>query len=106
VSYSLAGHVGAYIIDARGEARSLTPAEPVSPLSLNKTPPYALMSEQLERGETLVVLRHGRPIAEVSPVPTPSGAQPSWKRPPLRLTAKGASLSSAILSERNHEVVS
>jgi len=57
----------------------------------------------VERGETLLVLRHGRPIAEVSPAPTERGTGPSWKRPGLRLTAKGASLSSAILEERRRE---
>ena len=58
------------------------------------------MLTRVEHGETLVVLRHGRPIAEVSPVAPQGGAQPSWKRPALRLTAKGAELSSAILEER------
>jgi antitoxin (DNA-binding transcriptional repressor) of toxin-antitoxin stability system len=56
----------------------------------------------VERGETLVVLRHGRPIAEVSPV-TASAAAPSWKKPALRLVVKGAGLSRAILAERDDE---
>lgn len=59
------------------------------------------MLTRVERGETLVVLRHGRPIAEISPVSLPSDPQPSWKKPSLRLTAKGAALSSAILEERS-----
>jgi prevent-host-death family protein len=58
------------------------------------------MLTRVEQGETLVVLRHGRPIAEVSPVAHENARQPSWKRSALRLTAKGASLSSAILEER------
>lgn len=58
---------------------------------------------RVENGETLVVLRHGRPIAEVSPVTKRDGAQPSWKQQPLRLSTKGAGLSSAILEERAHE---
>lgn len=58
------------------------------------------MLTRVERGETLVVLRHGRPIAEVSPVKAQDDSQPSWKRPALRLTAKGAALSSAILEGR------
>jgi len=52
-----------------------------------------------------LVLRHGKPIAEISPVsPTPEGA-PSWKRRGLRLTAKGAALSTAIIEERRGEDV-
>ena len=64
------------------------------------------MLSRVEHGETFVVLRHGRPIAEVTPVSTSGGAQPSWKQPALRLTTKGAGLSSAIMAERDHETVS
>lgn len=59
----------------------------------------------VERGETFLVLRHGKPIAEISPPATERGVHPSWKRPGLRLTAKGASLSSAIIEERRREDV-
>jgi len=59
----------------------------------------------VEKGETLLVLRHGKPIAEISPASARQGAGPSWKRPGSRLTAKGASLSSAILEERRREDV-
>ncbi len=58
------------------------------------------MLTRVEHGETLVVLRHGRPIAEVSPAARENDTQPSWKKPALRLTAKGAVLSSVILEER------
>ena len=61
------------------------------------------MLTRVENGETLIVLRHGRPIAEVSPVANDESKQPSWKRPALRLTAKGAALSSAILEDRTGE---
>lgn len=64
------------------------------------------MLSRVEHGETLVVLRHGRPIAEVSPVSAASGGEPSWKRPALRLSTKGASLSEAILAGRDDEGVS
>ena len=64
------------------------------------------MLTEVERGETLIVLRHGRPIAQVSPVADPSDRQPSWKRPALRLSRKGAGLSSVILEERERESVS
>lgn len=60
------------------------------------------MLSRVERGESLVVLRHGRPIAEVTPVSAEqAGAQPSWKRPALRMVAKGAGLSAAIRAERD-----
>jgi prevent-host-death family protein len=58
------------------------------------------MLTRVEHGETLIILRHGRPIAEVSPAVREGKAQPSWKQPALRLTAKGEALSSAILEER------
>ena len=64
------------------------------------------MLTRVEHGETLVVLRHGRPIAEVSPVTEKDGAQLSWKRQALRLSTKGAGLSSAILEDRAHEDLS
>ena len=57
----------------------------------------------VERGEAFLVLRHGKPIAEISPASTDRSTKPSWKRPGLRLIAKGASLSSAILEERRRE---
>jgi len=59
------------------------------------------MLTRVEQGETLVVLRHGRPIAEVCPVAREGNREPSWKTPALRLAAKGAALSSAILEERS-----
>jgi prevent-host-death family protein len=63
------------------------------------------MLSRVERGETLVVIRHGRPIAEVSPV-SPAAGESSWKRPALRLVAKGAGLAAAILAERADEGLS
>lgn len=62
------------------------------------------MLTRVENGETLVVLRHGRPIAEVSPI-ADDDKQPSWRRPALRLTAKGAAISSAILEDRADESI-
>lgn len=61
------------------------------------------MLTQVEHGETVRVVRHGRPIAEVSPL---TENRPSWKRPALRLMSKGRRLSAAILEEREHETVS
>ncbi len=57
----------------------------------------------VEGGKNLLVLRHGKPIAQISPVSPASEGTPSWKRPGLRLTAKGASLSTAIIEERRGE---
>ena len=64
------------------------------------------MLSRVEHGERLVVIRHGRPIAEVSPVSDVAGANPSWKKPALRLVVKGASLSTAILTGRDDEGMS
>lgn len=64
------------------------------------------MLSRVENGETLLVLRHGRPIAEVSPVASHNKDQSSWKKPALRLSTRGMSLSAAILAERDHESLS
>lgn len=57
----------------------------------------------VEKGESFLVLRHGKPIAEISPPSAQHAAQPSWKRPRQRLTIKGKSLSATILEERGRE---
>ena len=57
--YSLAGHVGAYIIGQRGEERALGGQEPLPALGLVKTTVYPLLPEQLEPGETLVLFTPG-----------------------------------------------
>jgi len=59
----------------------------------------SLLSD-VEKGEVLLVMRHGKPIAEVSPAASAPEDGPSWKRPGLRLCAKGASLGAAILEDR------
>lgn len=43
-------------------------------------------------GETVRILRYGKPIADVVPV-IPEDRIASWKRPALRLYVKGISLS-------------
>jgi antitoxin (DNA-binding transcriptional repressor) of toxin-antitoxin stability system len=60
---------------------------------------------EVEKGGTILVLRHGKPIAEISPTVSEPTDSPSWKKPGLRLTTKGAGLSSAILQERRREDV-
>ena len=56
----------------------------------------------VENGEMLVVMRHGKPIAEIKPV-SKDLKNSSWKKPGLRLSVKGAQLSIAILEERERE---
>jgi antitoxin (DNA-binding transcriptional repressor) of toxin-antitoxin stability system len=58
----------------------------------------------VENGEVLVIMRYGKPIAEIKPVSNES-KRPSWKKPGLRLSVKGAQLSSVILEERKRENV-
>ena len=53
----------------------------------------------VEKGETVRVLRHGKPIAEVVPASGEEGMA-SWKQPGLKLSIKGISLSREILRER------
>ncbi len=55
---------------------------------------------EVEGGETLLLIRHGRPVAEVGPVADAAVLLPSWRRPGLRLAARGGPLSAAILTER------
>ena len=64
----------------------------------------ASLFESVERGESVVVTRHGKPIAEVMPVSAPPSTV-SWKRPnpALDVEQEGASLSREILRERASE---
>lgn len=59
--------------------------------------------KMVERGEELVLIRHGKPIVRILPVENGEGLIPSWKMPSLRLSAKGTELSKAILEERHDE---
>ncbi len=53
----------------------------------------------VEQGETIRVLRHGKPVADVVPIQTPSRTL-SWKRPGLEIEVDGVSLSREVLKER------
>jgi len=55
---------------------------------------------EVEHGETLLLLRRGKPVAEVIPVSDDITKIPSWKRPGIRFQIAGSDLSSAILDER------
>ena len=59
---------------------------------------------EVEHGETLVLLRRGKPIAEVIPFSDKSGRTPSWKQKGVCLKIKGSDLSTAILEEREVEL--
>ena len=58
-----------------------------------------LLSE-VEKGGRVVILRHGKPVAELVPAQKESSDGPSWKRPALRLAVPGAGLSAVIIEER------
>jgi prevent-host-death family protein len=55
---------------------------------------------EVEHGETIVLLRRGKPVAEVIPFSESSKRTLSWKQPGIRLSIQGSDLSSAILEER------
>ncbi len=55
---------------------------------------------EVEHGETLILLRRGKPVAEVIPFSDETLQKPSWKKPGIRLKINGSDLSSAILQER------
>jgi prevent-host-death family protein len=55
---------------------------------------------EVEHGETLILLRRGKPVAEVIPFADDTLKKPSWKKSVNRLQIKGSDLSSAILDER------
>ena len=58
---------------------------------------------EVEHGETIVLLRRGKPIAEVIPFTDRQQQPPSWKRPGVTLQIQGSDLSSAILKDRESE---
>jgi antitoxin (DNA-binding transcriptional repressor) of toxin-antitoxin stability system len=60
----------------------------------------SLLLSAVEKGEIVIVMRHGKAIAKISPPELMDNDQPLWKKPALRLVVKGKNLSSAILEER------
>ena len=58
---------------------------------------------EVEHGETLILLRRGKPVAEVIPFSDKSRRIPSWQEPGIRLRIRGSDLSSAILDEREKD---
>jgi prevent-host-death family protein len=55
---------------------------------------------EVENGTTLLLVRHGKPVAEITPVADLESRMPSWRTPGVRLVARGIPLSRAILEER------
>jgi prevent-host-death family protein len=55
---------------------------------------------EVEHGETLVLLRRGKPVAEIVPFSDRVQRLPAWKQPGIRLRTRRSDLSSAILEER------
>ncbi len=61
----------------------------------------ALLSS-VEKGETIHVVRHGREIAEISPINKVSKEQPSWRKKRVKLTVQGEDISKIIIEERDN----
>lgn len=57
---------------------------------------------EVEEGETLIILRHSKPIAEIKPFSGDEESIPAWKQPGIKLEYPAAELSSAILAEREN----
>jgi len=55
---------------------------------------------KVEKGEIIHILRHGKPVAEITPLQSEELSTPSWKKPALKLSLNGISLSQAIIEER------
>jgi antitoxin (DNA-binding transcriptional repressor) of toxin-antitoxin stability system len=56
---------------------------------------------EVEHGETIILFRRGKPVAEVVPFSDKAQRFPAWKQPGIRLRIQGSDLSSAILEERD-----
>lgn len=61
----------------------------------------SLLFNDVEKGKSFVIMRHGKPIAEILPYRAEKPPLPAWKRPGLHLEISGASLSQAIIAERD-----
>jgi len=55
---------------------------------------------EVEHGETLILIRRGKPVAEIIPFSDRPKNDPAWKQPSVRLKIQGSDLSSAILEDR------
>jgi len=57
--------------------------------------------DDIEKGEIVRILRHGKPVAQISPIVDATDEIPSWKQPAMKLSTKGIALSKAIQEERS-----
>ncbi len=55
--------------------------------------------DAVEEGESITLIRHSRPVAQVIPIQNPSDRIPAWKKPGIHMD-KSFSLSDQILKER------
>ena len=58
----------------------------------------AKLLDEVEKGEVVRIMRHGRAVADLTPIS--AEAKPSWKKTPPRIELKGSSLAKAILENR------
>ena len=58
--------------------------------------------DEVEKGESLRMLRHGKPVADLTPIL--QGRKPSWKNAPPQIPLNGISLAKAILQNRKDAV--
>ena len=58
--------------------------------------------DSVERGETVQILRHGKPIANITPVDEDPNDKP-WKKPRVKLVIPGISASRLIIEGRRRE---
>ncbi len=59
---------------------------------------------QVEHGEAFVIVRHGKPVAEIIPFSDKPVKTPAWKKKGIQLQLEGSDLSSAILEDREANV--
>jgi prevent-host-death family protein len=59
---------------------------------------------EVEHGETLILIRRGKPVAEIIPFSGNPQKSPAWKQPGVPLQIEGSDLSSAILEEREASI--
>jgi len=60
--------------------------------------------DEVEHGETLILMRRGKPVAEIIPFSGRSQRSPAWKQLSARLQIEGSDLSSAILEDREASI--
>lgn len=55
--------------------------------------------DAVEKGETIYIIRHGKVIAEINPAEDEENSL-SWKKPGIKMSIKGTSITKLILKER------